>query len=364
MLGTACDSAADIYDHGDGIALLESIMIVFLILILVVGTVAFQRTGTCRKQKRTDGAAPTSFEVDNPCNAVTGGIPLRTSAKKAGQAMGAQLQRVLSTSSTSGIPVPDKYIVAEQQIRIGKPHESTHGLQMFLGLSGSTLGGFLQDPIGAIKREFETHGTAEDKSNFQRVFDGSFDGKMLEQLVAHKHAKKAKLETQHVLALRLYTTSSFARVNDPLRVAVSDPSDRKHPFAATTWFIDDAIRKLRAVAADLPNAHTTLVYWRGLKDLGLTVEFQVKGGTEFACMSASASKEVAIGFAASDLPLVFKFQSKDFTSRGADISFLSVHPAEQEALFPPLTYLRPVKTGYETLGGAEMLVMTVQPVFM
>ena len=41
-----------------------------------------------------------------------------------------------------------------------------------------------------------------------------------------------------------------------------------------------------------------------------------------------------------------------------------VYPGEKEALYPPLTYLRSVKTEKETLGGTEMLVATVEPVFM
>ena len=121
---------------------------------------------------------------------------------------------------------------------------------------------------------------------------------------------------------------------------------------------------LRAVAASLPNAHTALVYWRGMKDLGLTMEFLQKGGTEFACLSTSASQEVAVSFAASSLPLVFKFATKDFTSRGANIGWLSVYPNEQEALYPPLTYLRSVKAENEVIGGMTILVATVEPVFM
>ena len=100
-----------------------------------------------------------------------------------------------------------------------------------------------------------------------------------------------------------------------------------------------------------------------MKDLGLTMEFLQNGGTEFACLSTSASKDVAVNFAVSELPLVFKFETTDFTSRGADISFLSVYPGEQEALYPPLT-LRSVKTETDDVGGKSMLVATVQPVFM
>jgi hypothetical protein len=57
-------------------------------------------------------------------------------------------------------------------------------------------------------------------------------------------------------------------------------------------------------------------------------------------------------------------RAQDFTSRGADVSFLSVYPGEKEALYPPLTYLRGVGMNKEVLGGVEVVVATVEPVFM
>ena len=186
----------------------------------------------------------------------------------------------------------------------------------------------LQKGVGAIEREFASHGSSKDQQNLRQILAGTYVDdagycRTLEELMAHPHAKMAKLERQHVLALRLYTTDSYSRVNDPLR---QDPPERPHPFAATTYFISEGIKMLRAVAASLPDAHTLRVYWRGMKDLGLTMEFMQKGGTEFACISTSAKQEIAVNFAVSALPLIFKFETKDFTSRGADISFLSVRP--------------------------------------
>ena len=144
-----------------------------------------------------------------------------------------------------------------------------------------------------------------------------------------------------------YTTDSFARVNEPLR---QDPPERPHPFAATTYFISEGIKMLRAVAASLPDAHTLRVYWRGMKDLGITGEFLQKGGTDFACVSTTALESVAVhNFASSALPLVFKVVSQSCMNRGADIAFLSVYPGEQEALYPPLTYLRCIGVQMETL---------------
>ena len=126
--------------------------------------------------------------------------------------------------------------------------------------------------MSSIKREFEVHGSTDDQENLRFVLDGakragwSGSGATLSSLVEHPDSRTAKLAIHHVLALRLYTTSSFARVNNPLR---KDPPERPHPFAATTFFIDQGIKMLRAVAAMLPDAHETKTYWRGVKDLGV-----------------------------------------------------------------------------------------------
>ena len=59
--------------------------------------------------------------------------------------------------------MPDKYVAADNQIRLGKPEDATHGVQVLMGLKGTSLGAILQDPLVAIEREFEAHGGAEDK---------------------------------------------------------------------------------------------------------------------------------------------------------------------------------------------------------
>ena len=186
--------------------------------------------------------------------------------------------------------MPDKYVAAEQQSRLGKPKDATHGVKVLLGLSTTELSGILANPVGAIEADFAQKGSAEDKTNLHCVLHGNsqpgwWNGDLpsgaprphfpsLAELVEHPHAKMAKLERQHVLALRLYTTSSYSKVNDPLR---SDPVKRPHPFAATTFFISEGIKMLRAVEAQMPDAYTARIYRRGMKDQGITGEFMTKG---------------------------------------------------------------------------------------
>lgn len=171
----------------------------------------------------------------------------------------------------------------------------------------------------------------------------------------------AGLERHHVLALRLYTTSTYRSINNPMR---QSPPVLPHPFAATLYYISDALSKLREVQGkDAAMRNETLVFWRGMKDLQITDEFLRTGGSEMACMSTTSSREVAEDFARSKSPLLFKFVSNSFMSHGADISFLSVYPSEKEVLYPPLTYLRPIRMYKEAIGTTVYQVVEVEPVF-
>ena len=71
----------------------------------------------------------------------------------------------------------------------------------------------LQKGCGAIEHEFTTLGSGKDRQNLRRILDGSYvddagGTKTLEELMAHPHAQMAKLGRHHILALRLYTTST------------------------------------------------------------------------------------------------------------------------------------------------------------
>merc|ERR1712176_1427671 len=191
-----------------------------------------------------------------------------------------------------------------------------------------------------------------DKENLRCVLagttrDGWENGISLEVLMAHEHSCIAKLKRHHIISLRLYTTSSYARINDPLR---ADPAQQPHPFAATTLFISEGIKLLRSVHASLPDAYSERTFWRGMRDVGITEQFLAQGGTDFACVSTTAAQEVAVlNFALSALPLVFKVVTTSCMTRGADLAFLSVYPCEQEILYPPLTYLRGLRLEKEEL---------------
>lgn len=257
-------------------------------------------------------------------------------------------------------------------IRLGTGVQAAVGLPQLMGVDDATIGGYQQHPMASIEREFMQNGTEIDKKNFETVMDGTYrnppdaDGKLdktppktIGELMLSPDVQTAGLKKHHVVALRLYTTKSYESINKPMR---KDPPTKPNPFAATTFFISEAIKKLRAVDAHKPDRNEPMVYWRGLDGMSLSQRFVKEGGTEFGCMSTSTSKDVAIEFSEGEHPLVFKFVTDNFMSRGADISFLSVYPEEKETLYPPLTYLQVDHIGVEVHNYERVLVASVKPV--
>ena len=174
-------------------------------------------------------------------------------------------------------------------------------------------------------------------------------GLCLADFAAHNEATSSGLSVAEVLALRLYTTAAFRTVNTRLRDAVASSgglsterkTPRPHPLPCTVAFLKDGLMKLRNTHVDRGQATEAIDLWRGLKDMTLSDAFVSAGGTEVAPMSTTKDWKVALGYSRSRAPLVFKIRSNCFANRGADISFLSAFPAEQEFLYPPLTFLRP-----------------------
>ena len=263
-------------------------------------------------------------------------------------------------------------------ISLGKSTLAAKGLDVLLGIDPKTYM-HVKRKVKVMLKEFAKHGTDEDNRNLRTLIDGTYkhppngDGSpltqeeirgqsiTLDELMACSIVQDAGLERHHVLALRLYTTSTYSSINNPMR---QSPPVLPHPFAATLYYISDALSKLREVQGKDPALRNeTLVFWRGMKNLQMADEFMRTGGSEMACMSTTSSREVAEDFALSKCPLLFKFVSKSFMSHGADIGFLSVYPSEKEVLFPPLTYLRPVRITQETIGTTVYTVVEVEPVF-
>ncbi len=113
--------------------------------------------------------------------------------------------------------------------------------------------------------------------------DKGHAGMHLHDFVKHAHARVAELEEAEVVALRLYTTSAFQKINGPLRDQEQVSRGKVHPLPVTVMLIMRGIKKLRTVNSKSDKATQGMVLWRGLKNIRPTDCFAQKGGTEVSC---------------------------------------------------------------------------------
>jgi hypothetical protein len=262
------------------------------------------------------------------------------------------------------------------ELVMGKAKDAAMGVDHYLRVGNYFRMPSLAEGVAAIEGEVNAHGTDEDKDNLEyilrgeagaseRVFpngnlkrdcgkdgqpyphrkrpDGT--GKRFEDFVLeaqkrtepNEPGRESPMKGPHVLALRLYTTSTFVRLNRPLRDR--SPDAPQHPMPITIHYLIDGIKFLRAAAEKEGNESVDL--FRGMKDVAAPEDFMRLGGTELAPMSTTTSLDVAVAYARSHSSLIFKISTKSFLERGADLAFLSAFPGEAEFLLPPLTCLRP-----------------------
>ena len=77
------------------------------------------------------------------------------------------------------------------------------------------------------------------------VRDKGRGGVSLQYFLDSDECKKAGLQREHVIALRLYTTVAYKYINDPLR-NIALYRDGRHPLAAAAFYIHQGIKMLRA----------------------------------------------------------------------------------------------------------------------
>ena len=175
--------------------------------------------------------------------------------------------------------------------------------------------------------------------------------RLTERSARLREIKEPPLIIEEGFGARLYTGPLFVKYNGVLRgIDSSVPFLRAqfeercmgNKYTTTLHAINSAIVKLSklTVAAKV---------YRGMSGMGLPDEFWrpnkfgVRGGIEAAFMSTTTDRKVAMDYASSagaaaGSGIVFEVQ-QGMIDRGADVSFLSMYPHEQEVLFAPLTGL-------------------------
>jgi hypothetical protein len=274
------------------------------------------------------------------------------------------------TSQASETP---KFCASARKISVGTCAVSAEGLRSAVGLQDDTvLANMMKDPEHTIECEILIAGDKDDIDNFYSVkygtsgddkdipdhvklsfqtgkyhggdikkeeYDTGNDGKKLADFHKHEASVLAGLLIWHVLVIRLYTSSSFKLFNTPLRSLLTNDGQTKsqHPLRFTVYYLTEGIKKLRAVEAkrDPVGYNAPMELWRGMADMEVDVEGPLlsQGGTEMAVMSTTCDKEVALKYARSQRPLLFKYKTFGL-SRGVSIQFLSFYPKEVEYVYP------------------------------
>jgi len=168
------------------------------------------------------------------------------------------------------------------------------------------------------------------------------NAKHLAALLDSPLAKNAGLGDAEVIALRLYTGPMYVKYNAASRGFAAAGSTL---FSGTMHVVISGLCKLSRVTMPPPG----LIVYRGNGGMALPGDFLepdeqgFAGGVEYALMSTTPDRSVALGYSGvetgKDLPTIFEIEIGK-TSIGADISFLSQFEGEREYLYPPLTHLQ------------------------
>ena len=207
-------------------------------------------------------------------------------------------------------------------------------------------------------------GTAIPESDLDEGHDGmrlaDFTRDVNDQLEGACSQKR--VADANVLALRLYTSSTYKQLNGALRIkgkfsGASFVSEVKAQGTQELGFkacIQSARKCLLAMQAIKRPAVNT---FRGATGY-LGHEFEAeKIGMDFAFFSASTNQRVAAEFEGDvECSVLFEIQYLE-TCPGVDVSIVSVFPGENEVLYPPCTGLSLTGTAGKKNGHARVNVI-------
>jgi hypothetical protein len=264
----------------------------------------------------------------------------------------------------------------------GHAKVDSEGLMSLLCVDESEVYGELSRGLEALDEEMEKKGTDDDKVCYQYVrhqeagslekgwqhgwkcdcdrdtgkllperqiddlaAPGGKRGMRLDDFANHATAKKCKLTKPEVLTLRFYTTAGFRSINNPLRDMDRLGRHEAHPLPIMVLLLSSAVKKLRTAFAEDDQVNSDFDLYRGMDNVSLESEFLKKGGTEVSPMSTTEDLTIAIKYATATgkHSVLLRVRTKGFMTIGAQLMWISAFPFEVEFLYPPATFLKPLR---------------------
>jgi len=226
--------------------------------------------------------------------------------------------------------------------------------------AGSSPKIFVNSPY---PRDCDENGLLEDRKVWR---DGRQFPKRLKDFLEEEPVRISGIKIEHVAALRFYTTAAYKYINEPLRDMERYAKGIPHPLPLTVMLITEATKMLGAAEAKLlSDTMQPKSLFRGMRNVMLPADFLRDGGVEIAPMSTTTDIAVAMKYSLSAASVLLRIETSNFMKRGVSVRWLSAFPAEEEILYPPLTFLH-AEGEYEhvehTASGMCWTVVTVKPI--
>jgi len=129
--------------------------------------------------------------------------------------------------------------------------------------------------------------------------------------------------------------------------------------------LSSAVKKLRTAFAEDDQVNSDFDLYRGMDNVSLESEFLKKGGTEVSPMSTTEDLTIAIKYATATgkHSVLLRVRTKGFMTIGAQLMWISAFPFEVEFLYPPATFLKPLRARPYVfkIGDINFHVVDVEP---
>ncbi len=190
--------------------------------------------------------------------------------------------------------IQEKFMIEPELLVCGEFELAAKGLHKLLNMNAKEVSRLASAGVAAIEEEVKAlgnhhvskqldyilHQRAKERSLVVGVQDKGHNGMLLKDFVGHFHARTAELEEEEVVALRLYTTSAFQQIINPLRKQEYIKEGKQHPLPVTITLVAKGVKKLRTINPQTDASTKSNEVWKGVRNVQHADKFAAEGITE------------------------------------------------------------------------------------